>query len=105
MQLFSATGERLIRRLERAPHAVGVRASDSGVDEARTALEDSLVGLELVASEEVLRAAQTLVRMTRHQERDFSEGDRLAEWRALGVFRDLCRSDLFGDEPPAQSSQ
>lgn len=97
MQRFSAVAELLIRQLELSAHTDGdARSPNGNVDGIQADLEDALLGLELLASDEALRAAQDLVRMIRPQDPSFSDGDRADEWRALGLYREVCRRDLFG---------
>lgn len=95
MQQFSAQGEHVIRQLELARSPSG--AIELEIGKLKDELEDSVVALELVASEESLMAAQKLVRMLRPWFVDYIKPNSDEEWHALGVFRNACRRDLFDD--------
>ena len=99
LQRFSAQGEEIVRQLENSFLRDGRLHQPSGVslDQLKADLEDALVGLELIASADALRAGQGLVRMIRPWDTAYWERDRADEWRALGRYRDACREDLFGD--------
>lgn len=99
LQRFSAQAEEVVRQLESSFWSGGRLQAPSGVslDRLKADLDDALVGLELLASADALRAGQDLVRMIRPWGTAYWERDRADEWRALGRYRDACREDLFGD--------